>query len=185
MRVVYKRLLGPEYMGVPMDVTQGKKIDPNFDNYPSISTWKKMLVTCGGVPHSPIRAVVYRLFAFDIPTWVSVHYVRHHVGFQPYIQSQRTDRQTTANDRGRARQDASVNMVADLNANTILNIAKARLCMKASPETRELMQLFRKELCGSIDPYDKELGLLMNPPCEWYLKCFEPRPCGKFRRRRK
>lgn len=184
MYVTYQRLLGPEYMSTPMNVTQGKEIDPNINALPSIHTWRKMLTTCGGVPHSPIRAVVYRIFAFDVPTWVSVHYTRHHVGFQPYVQSQRTDKQVAADDRGSARQDAPVNMVADLNANTILNIAKARLCMKASAETRELMHELRRNLCNSTDPYDKELGLLMNPPCEWYLKCFEPKPCVRFRRNR-
>ena len=43
--------------------------------------------------HSPIRELRFSYVIRDVPYWVTVHLVRHHVGFQPYVQSQRNDRQ--------------------------------------------------------------------------------------------
>ena len=43
--------------------------------------------------HSPIRELKFVFEIKDIPSWVATHLARHHVGVQPYIQSQRNDRQ--------------------------------------------------------------------------------------------
>jgi hypothetical protein len=179
MQVFYTRLTGPECMVMPMRATQGKKIICGDSPLPSFQTWMNMLDTCGGVPHSPIRAVIYRIFAFDVPSWVATHYSRHHIGVQPYIQSQRTDNKDTERDRGKEPQDAPVTMILDLNVNAILSIAKARLCKHAAPETRKLFKLFKEELNKSEDRYDQAIAIRMRPSCDWYGKCFEIRPCGK------
>ena len=128
--------------------------------------------------HSPIREMQFSYVIRDIPYWVSVHLVRHHVGFQPYVQSQRNDRQT-AYDRTKAPQDTPVTMRVTLNAEALLNLANKRLCMKASPETREVVQ----RMCALAEKVVPELHGLLVPMCEYHGGvCYEIDSCGRAKR---
>ena len=122
--------------------------------------------------HSPIRELWYR-FELEVPYWVSVHLVRHHVGFQPYVQSQRNDRQSSY-DRTKAPQDAPVIMRVSLNAEALMVLANKRLCNKASPETREVV----REMCRQVEEKCPEFNGLLVPMCE-YGRCHEMMPCGR------
>ena len=125
--------------------------------------------------HSPIRELRYWFVLYDVPYWVSVHLVRHHVGFQPYVQSQRNDRQSNY-DRTKAPQDAPVTMRISLNAEALMTLANKRLCMKASPETREVVA----EMCRLVEKTCPEFKGLLVPMCEYHGgKCHEMYPCGK------
>ena len=125
--------------------------------------------------HSPIRELNFSFVIRDIPYWVSVHLVRHHVGFQPYVQSQRNDRQNDY-DRTKAPQDTPVTMRLTLNAEALLNLANKRLCMKASPETREVVQ----RMCALAEKVMPEFKGLFVPMCEYHGgRCDEVQPCGK------
>jgi hypothetical protein len=125
--------------------------------------------------HSPIRELRFSYVIRDIPYWVSVHLVRHHVGFQPYVQSQRNDRQS-GYDRTQAPQDMPVTMRVTLNAEALLNIANKRLCAKASPETREVVQ----RMCALAEKVMPEFKGLFVPMCEYHGgRCDEMQPCGK------
>lgn len=42
--------------------------------------------------HSPIRTQIFAVEMQEIPNFVSVHFVRHHVGADHYVQTMRTDR---------------------------------------------------------------------------------------------
>ena len=122
--------------------------------------------------HSPIRELWYH-FELVIPYWVSVHLVRHHVGFQPYVQSQRNDRQDHY-DRRKAPQDTLVNMRLSLNAEALMTLANKRLCNKASQETREVVA----EMCRQVQEKCPEFEGLLVPMCE-YGRCHEMQPCGR------
>lgn len=125
--------------------------------------------------HSPIRELWFSYVIRDVPYWVTVHLVRHHVGVQCYVQSQRNDRQT-AYDRTKAPQDAPVTMRLTLNAEALLNLANKRLCMKASPETRDVVQ----RMCVLAEKVVPELRGLLVPACEYHGGvCHEIQPCGK------
>ena len=125
--------------------------------------------------HSPIRELQFSYVIRDIPYWVSVHLVRHHVGFQPYVQSQRNDRQDNY-DRTKAPQDAPVTMRVTINAEALLTLANKRLCMKASPETREVVQ----RMCNLAEKVVPELHGLLVPMCEYHGGvCHEIKSCGK------
>ena len=50
--------------------------------------WIKRLVEA---EHSPIRELWFGI-KMEIPYWVSVHFVRHHIGVNHYVQTQRDDR---------------------------------------------------------------------------------------------
>lgn len=124
--------------------------------------------------HSPIRELTFR-FVLEVPYWVSVHLVRHHVGFQPYVQSQRNDRQSRY-DRTKAPQDAPVTMRVSLNAEALMTLANKRLCMKASEETRWVVE----QMCRQAEEKLPALRGLCVPMCEYHGGvCHEMQSCGR------
>ena len=170
MKVEVERLVGPEYAAEAMDITRGIRKGPREM---SIETWRKLLRTAHGVPHSPMRAVVYRIRMYDIPSYVATHFARHHVGSQPYISSQRGERA-----KRELNQTDPVDAIFDVNANSLIDMAKARMCSKADPVANGLIQrIFLRLNC--LDEYDSEVAKAMGPPCEIYGQCFEIEPCGK------
>lgn len=130
--------------------------------------WKHKILRA---KHSPIRVLE---FAFDIelPYWVSVHLARH-VHAQPFIRSQRNDRQSEY-DRRKAPQDAPVRMIFFANAEELMTIAQKRLCKQASEETRKAVQM----MCDLVLEKMPEFDGLFAPPCVRYGKCDEMFPCG-------
>lgn len=175
MKISYKRLTRLEDIIGPLNATQGK--DLFEERVLSLKLWNKLLRSCGGTPHSPIRAVIYRFYLEDIPTFVATHLIRHHVGVQPYVQSQRED--NTNIPRNFRTQVDPVNMILDINVNGLIDMAKARLCGKASKETREVLEEIKSTLQNSEDDYDISLSKYLKAPCQWYGICFEPQGCKK------
>lgn len=124
--------------------------------------------------HSPIRYLRFSFLLEDIPSWVSVHLCRH-VHSQPYVRSQRNDRQN-AYDRNKAPQDAPVNMIWDMNAEELMVIANKRLCAQASKETRELVE----EVCRQVIAFCPEFKHFLVPMCLYNGGvCHEMKPCGR------
>lgn len=138
---------------------------------PPDSEWKHSILEAR---HSPIR---YLKFSFDligIPYWVSVHLCRH-VHAQPYVRSQRNDRQDEY-DRNRAPQDAPVNMILDVNAEELMVIANKRLCNQASQETHAVV----RRMCDLVEERCPEFKGLLVPMCEYCGGvCHEMKPCGR------
>lgn len=146
-------------------VTVGKKPVNAPDN-----EWKRKILYAR---HSPIRYLRFS-FYLEIPYYVSVHLARH-VHAQPYIRSQRNDRQD-AYDRCAARQDALVAMIWDLNAEELMAVANKRLCLKADPATRKVVERMRECLLD-VAP---EVCDMMRPMCVYTGgMCHEMEPCGK------
>ena len=136
---------------------------------PPTDEWKRAILEAR---HSPIR---YLQFSFDIecPYWVSVHLCRH-IHAQPYVRSQRNDRQSDY-DRNAARQDEPVQMIWDMNAEELMVIANKRLCQKAAPETREVVE----EMCALVVEKCPVFYAFLVPMCEYNGMCHEMQPCGK------
>ena len=108
----------------------------------------------------------------DIPTFVSVHFVRHKIGVEHYVRTNRVDRggDDTAN---------RLTPVAHLmvcNAQALINMARKRLCGKASLETQEVMHL----IWHGVNDVDPELASCMVPDCEYRGGCHEFSPCGRW-----
>jgi hypothetical protein len=125
--------------------------------------------------HSPIRLLEFSWRWIDLPSWVSVHFVRHHEGITHFVSSQRNDIQHEY-DRRKAPQDAPVNHQCFANAQAILNISKARMCINASLETRQAWNLF----LGCLQPFAPELVSACVKPCV-YRNGICPelfKPCG-------
>ena len=123
--------------------------------------------------HSPIRELWFGI-KMEIPYWVSVHYVRHHIGVNHYVQTQRSDR--TGIDRNEKRQDEIVSHIMSVNAQELINMAHKRLCKQASKETRQVMKMIIDEVV-KVAPYMKDV---LVPMCKYRNgKCSEMFPCGK------
>lgn len=135
------------------------------------SSWKKRILEAR---HSPIRYLRYSFYIKDIPSWVATHLARH-VHAQPYIRSQRNDRQNEY-DRNAARQDAPVDMIYDVNAEELMVIANKRLCNQASEETRNVVRM----MCDEAVKVTPELKELLVPACIYQNgACHEMFPCYK------
>lgn len=147
-------------------VTVGK-----YANTEPTTEWKRKILTAR---HSPIRYIRFSFLLENIPYWVSVHLVRH-VHAQPYVKSQRNDLQF-GYDRESAPQDMPVDMIWDMNAEELLVIANKRLCNKASPETKNVVQ----RMCDLVTDRCPEFTGLLMPICEYHGGvCHEMRGCGK------
>lgn len=138
---------------------------------PPTADWKHAILEAR---HSPIRYLRYSFYFKGIPSWVATHLCRH-VHAQPYVKSQRNDRQKEY-DRNAARQDAPVDMILDVNAEELMVIANKRLCMQAAKETREAVQAMCK---WALHVSPEMVGLLV-PMCEYHGgTCHEMNPCGR------
>lgn len=124
--------------------------------------------------HSPIRTLMFMFRLEGIPYHISTHLVRH-VHATPFVSSQRNDRQDKY-DRGKAPQDAPVNMMLWMNAEELMVISNKRLCSQASAETRAVVQ----EMCDKILEVCPEFEGLLVPMCEYHGGvCHEMYPCGR------
>lgn len=121
--------------------------------------------------HSPVRCVTYDIFMEQIPTFVSVHFVRHKVGVEHTVTSNREDRGGNK-DAGRM---TPVNHIMTVNAQSIVTIAHKRLCGKASAETRQVML----DIVDAMWDVSPDLAPLMVPLCVYRNGlCGELNPCG-------
>lgn len=137
------------------------------------SEWKRKILLAR---HSPIQAVFYCIKMVDIPYWVSVHLVRHKVGVDHWVRSQRSDRTGIARDDLPQGAPVVHEMVA--NAQAILAISRKRLCMQASPETREV---WRKVVEALRQAGEVELADACQPECVVCGgTCPELMSCGRF-----
>lgn len=170
--------------------------------YPTADDWwevkRRALITIGKTPmiaphlgwkrsilearHSPIRYLWYCFLFEGIPSNTSNHLRTHHIGTnfsdeQFYISSLRNDRQENI-DGDKAPRDTPVDMILDINAESLMIWANKRLCMQAAPRTRQAVQM----MCRLVEETDPEVweGLLI-PMCQYHGGvCHEMKPCGRF-----
>lgn len=130
--------------------------------------------------HSPIRNLWYEVVWTDIPYWVSMHLRTHHCGFHSgeddtvFISSQRSDR--TGVERDKLPQDEPVTLKVVMNAHSIINVSRVRLCRKSSPETRSAWEMMLDKL-EQIEPI---LSSMCVPNCVYRDACPEPKCCGFY-----
>ena len=137
------------------------------------TTIKQSLLSMYKSEHSPIRSQLFLITMIGIPTSVSVHFVRHKIGVEHFVQSNRTDR-GGSDDLTRM---APVNHGMLVNAQALIQMARKRLCHKADERTREVMREIRKAV-GCVDP---DLVPFMVPECVYRNGfCPELKPCGKM-----
>lgn len=147
-------------------VTVGKETDK-----PATEKFKRDMLRAR---HSPIRELKFVFYLTDIPYWVSVHLCRH-VHAQPYVRTQRNDRQSEY-DRNSAPQNAPVDMMWSINGEELITVANKRLCGLASKETRELVRM----ICNKVIEVCPEFKDELVPICVRNGGvCYEMFPCGE------
>ena len=122
--------------------------------------------------HSPIRSQMFVIEMYRIPSFVSVHLVRHKIGVEHYVQTMRDDRgaQEVAN------RNTQVNHTMIANAQALINMSRKRLCYKASKQTRDVWNM----VVDALKSIDADLVKFMEPECIYRGGfCHEPRLCGK------
>ena len=136
---------------------------------PSDKFKKKILLA----EHSPIRGLIYCFKITNLKSWVATHFVRHHVGVEKWVRTQRTDR--TGVNRDEIPQGSEVEMELEANAQALINMGRKRLCTQASPETRQVMQAMKDE----VSKRDKFLASVIVRECVYRNGlCPEMESCG-------
>ncbi len=135
---------------------------------PSASWKKKILLS----EHSPTRQLIIKWKWVDLKYWVSVHFVRHKIGIEHFVSTQRTDR--TGINREEKKQSSLVSHECIANAQAIINISRKRLCNGASKETRQAWEAVLNEL--KIN--DPVLFSVCVPECVYRGFCPEMNSCG-------
>ena len=136
---------------------------------PPGSDWKRGILLA---EHSPIRLIEFTIRLTDIPYWVSVHLVRHHIGVEHFVSTQRTDR--TGIDRNELPQNAPVSHTMVINAQALINISRKRLCGQASRETEQVWAMIIRE----VGKHEPELASLCVCECLYRGFCPEMKSCG-------
>lgn len=151
-------------------ITVGKN---DIDKEPSDKFKKQILIA----EHSPIRNLLYEVTFESIKYWVAMHFRTHHIGFHSgeddlfFIQTQRSDR--TQKERDLLPQNTLVNLRIVINAHSIINVSRVRLCRQAAKDTRECWEQFISEL-ENVEPI---LAKLCVPNCVYRCRCPEPLCC--------
>lgn len=120
--------------------------------------------------HSPMRSQIFTVRMYDIPTFVSVHLVRHSVGLTHFVTSNRDDR----GGDGKEDRNTPVNHAFIGNAESLINMARKRLCYKSHSKTVEVMEGIAREVY-KVDP---DLEEYMVPECVYRNGCYEVKSCG-------
>lgn len=124
--------------------------------------------------HSPMRTQMFWIVMEDIPTFVSVHLVRHKIGVEHFVKSNRRDR--GGNDE--ITRMTPVNHGMLINAQALIEMARKRLCYQASLETRRVME----EIKAAMWNVDEALSTKMVSNCTYRGGyCPELKPCGRLK----
>ena len=124
--------------------------------------------------HSPIRTQIFAIEMRGIPSFVSVHFVRHKVGVEHFVQTMRDDRGAGET----ADRLTPVNHLMIANAQALLHMSRKRLCGQAHPTT----QLVMWEIRAGVEAIDPDLAAYMVPECTYRgVVCHERSMCGKVK----
>ena len=122
--------------------------------------------------HSPIRAMMFWVELTGIPTFVSVHLVRHKVGVEHFVQSNRDDRGGGGD--GVVNRLTPVNHGMMINAAALLAMSRKRLCFLSHKKTVAVWTRLRR----AVRFWDPDLGAVMVPECVVRGYCPEMRQCS-------
>ena len=160
MEVKIKKLTEYSLMQLAMEYTSNKSVSLNERNI----SWMY------DAEHSPIRTQIYCIELRGIPTYVSVHLVRHKIGVEHYVKSNRNKEETIT-------RETLVNHMMIINANALINMARKRLCNKADAQTVHVMECIKAELIK----VDSSLAKHLLPECLYRRKCPELIQCSNPR----
>lgn len=131
---------------------------------------RKMLLS----EHAPIRAVEFDIKIDNVPYYIIGHFVRHHMGIEKFVKTQRDDRTNDSTPRAEKPQGQLVSAMLCCNAQALINISRLRLCGSADKDTIAVWRKVREEI-SKIDPI---MAKFMVRQCVYRGACTEPKCCG-------
>lgn len=140
-----------------------------IDKEPS-KNWKAKVLLA---EHSPIKLVEYNICFKNLRQWVGVHILRHDYTL-PFIHTQREDRRELNCSRDELPQGTPNDQDFVVNAQTLKNISRKRLCTCASKETREAWNMVKDEIAKQ----DEVMADKMVRNCVYCGFCPEMQCCG-------
>lgn len=99
------------------------------------------LIKCG---HSPVRFVQFWIELIGIPTFVSVHLVRHKIGVEHFVESNRDDRGGAGDEH--VNRLTPVNHGLFVNAPALEAMSRKRLCYNSHPKTVAVWMKLKKAM---------------------------------------
>lgn len=157
-------------------ITQGRDLALEVEHWkPEDETtfWIKQIVA----NHSTLRCVHFRLVDTR-PKTVIMQIIRATKGHpQPEVQSSRPD-WNNGKERSSDPYEEKLFM-QDHTAESFIEMAKQRLCVRTETNTRKFMLEMVMTLRESKEPFLKAVGYCCAPSCGWYgSKCSEIKSCG-------
>jgi len=111
--------------------------------------------------HSPIRARWLWVMLQGVPSYVSVHLVRHKMGAEHYVQTHRED--LAGVDPREVNRLTPLNHTMTANAQALLTMARDRLCYNADKGTVRVYRAVR----SAVQEVDPALARYMVPECSY------------------
>ena len=139
--------------------------------YPT-EEWKRKLLMS---EHSPIRELKFGI-KLTVPSYCSVHFVRHKHGVEHYVSTQRDDRHQDRDvSRADMPQGTMVTHIMSVNAQELMFMSRRRLCTQADAFTRAVME----EICKQVINLCPEFDGALEPMCAYRGgRCTEFECCG-------
>lgn len=158
MKIEVEQITGIELAREACSFTIGKESGVSLEN----------LAKC---EHSPLRTQMFCVRMYEIPTYVSIHFVRHKIGVEHFVKSNRPDR---GGDEITHR-NSPVNHLMFCNAHSLIHMARRRLCFQASSGTREVMQRIKIASPQWLYPYLVKECTYRGGMCHELRQCEEMR----------
>ena len=113
--------------------------------------WKKSITRA---EHSPIRLIEFLVKTEGVKSWITVHNVRHKIGIEHFVSTQRDDR--TGVSRDDKPQGSLVDYEFLVNLQELMTISRKRFCRQAHVET----QAFWHEVVDALLADEKAASVL-------------------------
>lgn len=160
VEIVIRKLTGDEDMRRACDMTRK----------PGMVSSRMTLERIYACEHSPMRTQQFWIELRNIPTFVSVHLVRHKFGVEHFVESNRKDRGGSGDET----RYTPVNHGMQINAQAIVNTSLKRLCYASAKETVAVWVKLKKAMRKA----DPALSDAMVPVCVQRGYCPELKECG-------
>lgn len=122
--------------------------------------------------HSPIRTLRFWIEIEGLPSFVSVHLVRHKIGVEHFVQSMRDDRGGGPPET--VTRLTEVRHGLEINAQALITMSRKRLCLHSHRSTVATWARVRRAMMA-VQP---EVAACMVPECAYRGFCPEMRECG-------
>lgn len=128
-------------------------INKDFGDKEPSDAWKKSITRA---EHSPIRLIEFLVKVEGVKSWITVHNVRHKIGIEHFVSTQRDDR--TGVSRDDKPQGSLVDYEFCVNLQELMTICRKRFCGQAHAETRQ----FWKDIMKALLDDPKSAFILMS-----------------------